>query len=109
MTLPNVVDSAHLWLPELGQCTVEPLPGGWLLRPVAEEPRDGATRVTLDLRAGRTPSVTVAGATGEWRHQLTPRHAQILELLADGRGHTAAQVAEALFGDAARVVTVRAE
>jgi hypothetical protein len=63
----------------------------------------------LDLRAGRTPSVTVAGATGEWRHQLTPRHAQILALLSDGHGRTAAQVAESLFGDAARVVTVRAE
>ena len=28
---------------------------------------------------------------------------------ADGRGHTAAQVAQSLFGDPARVVTVRAE
>ncbi len=107
--LPEVMDGSHLWLPELGQCTVEPLPGGWLLRPVAEEPRAGATRVTLDLRSERSPSVTVAGITGEWRHQLTPRHAEILTLLADGAGRTAAQVAEALFGDAGRVVTVRAE
>ncbi|TWS22176.1 GAF domain-containing protein [Tsukamurella sputi] len=109
VTLPTAVDSAHLWLPELGQCSVEPLPGGWLLRPVADAARGAGTRVVLDLRAGRTPSVTVTGAAGEWRHQLTPRHAQILALLSDGRGRTAAQIAESLFGDAARVVTVRAE
>ncbi len=108
VTLPAAMDdTAHLWLPELGQCTVEPLPGGWLVRPHADG--DGATRISLDLRSGRAPSVTVTGATGEWRHQLTPRHAQILRLLADGRGRTAAQVADALFGDPTRVVTVRAE
>ncbi len=109
VTLPSAMDSAHLWLPELGQCTVEPLPGGWLLRPVEKEARTAGTRVVLDLRSGRSPSVTVEGAAGQWRHQLTPRHAQIVELLADGRGHTAAQVSESLFGDPARVVTVRAE
>ncbi|MCS3789780.1 hypothetical protein HNP11_003978 [Tsukamurella ocularis] len=37
------------------------------------------------------------------------RHAQILALLADGAGRSAAQLAEALFGDPGRVVTVRAE
>jgi hypothetical protein len=109
VTLPAVMDGSHLWLSELGECTVEPLPGGWLLRPVAIDGAPERTRVTLDLRVGRVPEVTVDGAAGQWRLALTPRHAQILQLLADGAGHTAAQLATALFGDASRVVTVRAE
>ncbi|CAM3930005.1 helix-turn-helix domain-containing protein [Tsukamurella strandjordii] len=109
VTLPAVMEGSHLWLPELGECTVEPLPGGWLLRPVEPASPAERTRVTVDLRSGRTPEVSVVGAAGQWRHQLSPRHAQILELLADGTGHTAAQLAASLFGDGSRVVTVRAE
>lgn len=109
VTLPAVMEGSHLWLPELGECTVEPLPGGWLLRPVATDSPAERTRVTVDVRADRTPEVSVLGAAGQWRHQLSPRHAQILELLADGAGHTAAQLASSLFGDGSRVVTVRAE
>ncbi|WP_041945010.1 helix-turn-helix domain-containing protein, partial [Tsukamurella paurometabola] len=109
VTLPAVMEGSHLWLPELGECTVEPLPGGWLLRPVATDSLAERTRVTVDVRADRTPEVSVLGAAGQWRHQLSPRHAQILELLADGAGHTASQLASSLFGDGSRVVTVRAE
>ncbi|NKY18957.1 GAF domain-containing protein [Tsukamurella spumae] len=109
VTLPEMMDGSHLWLPELGECAVEPLPGGWLLRPVDAAGSLERTRVTVDLRSERSPQVSVVGSGGQWRHGLTPRHAQILELLADGTGHTAAQLALSLFGDASRVVTVRAE
>lgn len=109
VTLPAVMEGSHLWLPEVGECTVEPLPGGWLLRPVEAGSPTERTRVIVDVRADRAPEVSVMGAAGQWRHQLTPRHAQILTLLADGAGHTAAQLASSLFGDCSRVVTVRAE
>lgn len=107
VALPDVMEGSHLWLPELGECTVEPLPGGWLLRPVEADGTTERTRVTVDLRGA--PEVRVVGAAGQWQHQLSPRHAQILALLADGAGHTASQLASSLFGDGSRVVTVRAE
>lgn len=109
VTLPAAVDGSHLWLPELGQCSVEPLPGGWLLQPATGEGSGVGARVVLDLRPGKVAEVTVSGAAGQWRHQPSPRHAQILALLADGAGRTAAQLATALFADPTRVVTVRAE
>ncbi len=50
------------------------------------------------------------GAAGSWSHALSPRHAELLLLLATERnGLSAAQLADALFGDPARTVTVRAE
>ncbi|MFF8424608.1 GAF domain-containing protein [Streptomyces sp. NPDC016566] len=110
VTLPKSLTPGHRWLAALGTCTVEPLAGGWLLR-VAEEPLpSGATRILLDLsRPGRS-SVTVARAMGSWSRELSPRHAELLYLLAEhpsGRG--AAGLAEDLFGDSSRIVTVRAE
>ncbi len=108
VALPADLAGPSVLLPELGRCTVDPLPGGWLLQPDRDGPGSG-TRVTVDLRAGRAAEVTVAGAGGSWRYSPSPRHAQILALLADGAGRTAAQLAEALFGDPERVVTVRAE
>ncbi|MDF0531874.1 GAF domain-containing protein [Tsukamurella sp. 8F] len=113
VTLPDAVTGPTIWLPELGVCSVDPLPGGWLLQPDRESAGGHGTdtsRVVLDLRPGRSPEVMVSGAAGAWRYTPTPRHAQILSLIAaDGAGRSAAQLAEALFGDAARVVTVRAE
>ena len=106
---PTRLTGPSVRLPELGLCTVDALPGGWLLQP---DPGDGpatVTRVTVDLRPGRTPEVAVTGGGGSWRYQPSPRHAEILALLADGAGRTAAQLSDALFGDPGRVVTVRAE
>ncbi len=66
--------------------------------------------VRLDLSAPSRPELHVRGAVGSWSHTLSPRHAELLLLLAMHReGRTAAQLAEALFGDPARTVTVRAE
>ncbi|MGC5023130.1 GAF domain-containing protein [Tsukamurella sp. DT100] len=109
IALPADLTGPSVRLPELGPCTVDPLPGGWLLQPDPGDGPDTVTRVTLDLRPGRAPEVAVAGGGGSWRYQPSPRHAQILALLADGAGHSAAQLADALFGDPGRVVTVRAE
>ncbi|WP_460106218.1 helix-turn-helix domain-containing protein [Streptomyces sp. YKOK-J1] len=110
LSLPRSLAPGRRWLPPLGHCAVEPLAGGWLLR-VADEPSPGAAgRVRLDLsRAGRN-SVTVYGAAGSWSRELSPRHAELLYLLAEHRGgRGAAALAEDLFGDPSRTVTVRAE
>ncbi|SOB81546.1 helix-turn-helix domain-containing protein [Streptomyces sp. 1331.2] len=108
------------WVPGLGECVLEPLADGWLVRPVRPPGEDGSGAVTaeqvegarlrLDLRRPDRPELSVRGAVGSWSHPLSPRHAELLLLLATGReGRTAAQLAEALFGDAGRTVTVRAE
>ncbi len=108
------------WVPGLGECVLEPLADGWLVRPVRPPGEDGSGTVTaeqaegarlrLDLRRPDRPELSVRGAAGSWSHPLSPRHAELLLLLATGReGRTAAQLAEALFGDAGRTVTVRAE
>ncbi|MEU1420528.1 GAF domain-containing protein [Kitasatospora sp. NPDC005751] len=109
------------WLPGIGECSVEPLADGWLVRPLGDErTADGAAAVTaeqaegarlrLDLRRPDRPELSVRGAAGSWSHALSPRHAELLLLLATERsGHSAAQLADALFGDPARTVTVRAE
>ena len=96
------------WLPSFGECACEPVPGGWLLRLDASEPA-GESAVELDLRAGHR-LLRVHTPSGTWQQPLSPRHAEILQLLArHPQGRSAAQLAAALFGDARRVVTVRAE
>ncbi|WP_419587080.1 GAF domain-containing protein [Streptomyces sp. Qhu-G9] len=111
LALPATIGSDRIWLPSLGLCSVEPLPGGWLVRASDEgsAPR-GATRIELDLTQPRRWSVTVAGGAGTWTHELSPRHAELLYLLALHRtGRSAAGLADDMFGDPARTVTVRAE
>ncbi|GHF50631.1 transcriptional regulator [Kitasatospora xanthocidica] len=108
------------WVPGLGECVLEPLADGWLVRPVRPPEEGGAgtvggeqaegARLRLDLRRADRPELSVRGAAGSWSHPLSPRHAELLLLLATRReGSSAAQLAEALFGDAGRTVTVRAE
>ncbi|MGH4032161.1 GAF domain-containing protein [Actinomycetota bacterium Odt1-20B] len=114
--LPKSLAAGTTWLPSLGRCRVEPLPGGWLLR-LDDGARDGgtgsraATRVVLDVSGARSWSVTVASGAGCWTHELSPRHAELLYLLAAHRrtGRTASELSEDLFGDPGRTVTVRAE
>ncbi|MFD3871692.1 GAF domain-containing protein [Streptomyces sp. NPDC058623] len=109
--LPKTLGPGRLWLPQLGDCVAEPLPGGWLLR--IAEPRAAAapvSRVVLDLSRPRSWSATVYGAAGSWSQELSPRHAELLFLLAESpRGRSAAELAAELFGDPTRTVTVRAE
>ncbi|MFF1718492.1 GAF domain-containing protein [Streptomyces sviceus] len=98
------------WLPALGLCTLEPLAGGWLVRAGDEPEPQGATRIVLDLAHPRRWTVTVSGDAGTWSHELSPRHAELLYLLALHRsGRSAAGLAQDMFGDPGRTVTVRAE
>ncbi|WP_240109777.1 GAF domain-containing protein [Streptomyces sp. MUM 203J] len=108
----------RVWLPSLGECAVEPLPGGWLLR-VLDGTSGGSgpggadgtvTRVVLDVSRARDWTLRVSGALGGWVRELSPRHAELLYVLAVHRdGRSAAQLAADLFGDGTRTVTVRAE
>jgi len=107
--LPQPAAGGPAWLPALGCCVLEPLPGGWL---VCTTPDDAGppARVVLDLRAGGRPTLSVSGSGGSWQHPLTLRHAEILLLLAARpAGRTATELAGDLFGDPARTITVRAE
>ena len=112
--LPEDLATGRFWLPTLGVCDFEPLPGGWLVRPTS--PADssvndiGSTRIRIDLRNSQKPRIEVRSEVGEWTHEPTPRHAEILYLLATHRqGRTASQMAADLFGDDGRAITVRAE
>ncbi len=111
--LPKSPSPGRRWLPALGLCSMEPLAGGWLVRSVddtAESAPHGASRIVLDLTRPRRWSVTVSGGAGSWSHELSPRHAELLYLLAADRGgRSAAGLAEDMFGDPGRTVTVRAE
>ncbi|MFJ2769320.1 GAF domain-containing protein [Streptomyces sp. NPDC087300] len=111
--LPKSLAAGRTWLPSLGTCLAEPLPGGWLLRP--EDPDEGpeplvATRLVLDVSGPRHWTLAVLGGARDWTHDLSPRHAELLFLLATHRwGRSAAGLADDMFGDPARTVTVRAE
>ncbi|WP_189939866.1 GAF domain-containing protein [Streptomyces aurantiogriseus] len=113
IALPKSLSPGRRWLPALGLCSVEPLSGGWLVRTLdaaAEPLPPGATRIVLDVTRPRRWSVTVSGGAGSWSHELSPRHAELLYLLAVQRGgRSAAGLAQDVFGDPARTVTVRAE
>jgi hypothetical protein len=94
-----------LLVPGLGWCVPEPLGAGWLVRR-----REDRADIDLELDLGASPRATVRGDVN-WTRALSPRHAQILRVLADaGPGGTdAAAMSEALFGDRDHVVAVRAE
>ncbi|MFG3658479.1 GAF domain-containing protein [Streptomyces sp. NPDC047706] len=110
VALPRGLSPGHHALPALGPCVVEPLAEGWLVRPADEPLPCGATRIVLDLGQPRRWTVTVSGSAGSWTHEPSPRHAELLFLLAEHRGgRTAAQLAADVFGDPRRTVTVRAE
>jgi hypothetical protein len=93
-------------VPGLGLCTPERLGEGWLVRPRAA---DDVVSAELDLTG--PPVLRLRSADEPWRTTLTPRHAEVLVLLARaGRaGLTAARLSTALFGDDEHCVTVRAE
>ena len=108
--LPEDTGPGRAWIPSLGLCEVELLPGGWLVRPLDDDAAQGLSRVTLDLRDSSAPALEMVGQFGCWRHDITPRHAEILLVLATHRdGRSAPDLADDLYGDRSRVVTVRAE
>jgi hypothetical protein len=94
-----------LGVPGLGLCLAERLPEGWLVRPAGPHAAISATLYS------KTSILEVRGEGEPWRTPLTPRHADILKLLHDcgPAGLTAGRLSHFLYGDAAHVVTVRAE
>ena len=110
LPLPKHLEPGTVWLASLGMCRVEPLPGGWLVQ-ITEGVHDRVPRrVVLDLSRERGLAVHVTGAVGSWTCRLSPRHAELLYALAlRPEGRTAAELADDVFGDATRTVTVRAE
>jgi hypothetical protein len=107
VALPVGLTPGPVWIDGLGPVLAEPVSGGWLLRL-----RSGAepdARLVLDL-AGPRGRLVVTGAGGSWTGPLGGRHAEILLALAAApAGRTAAGLAEDLFGDPTRTITVRAE
>jgi hypothetical protein len=109
LALPESIAAGVVWLPAFGRCTLEPLPGGWLVR-LGRDEAPVATAVELDLQRRGHGRLVVTTASDRWDYNLSPRHADILRLLATHRGgRTAAELATDLFGDAGNTVTVRAE
>ena len=111
IALPDRRDTDLVWLPAYGSCRLEPVPGGWLVRvldsSVAETP---ATTVDLDLRDPADLRVVITSDSASWSHRLSPRHAELMLLLANRPdGLSAAQLSEELFGSPDHVVAVRAE
>ncbi|GAA4670934.1 GAF domain-containing protein [Gordonia humi] len=103
IALPPDVSPARIVVAGLGLCDVEPLPGGWLVRPAGETVHAGTVVTIGDV-------VTVTSGDGAWTHSPSPRHRDLLTLLARHRtGMTAAELSTALFNDPTRTVTVRAE
>lgn len=82
IALPKSLSPGRRWLPALGLCALEPLAGGWLIRAADEPEPQGVTRIVLDLAQPRRWTVTVSGGAGTWSHELSPRHAELLYLLA---------------------------
>ncbi|MFF8192788.1 GAF domain-containing protein [Streptomyces bobili] len=110
IALPRPPSAGRHRLPVVGLCALEPLADGWLVRSCDGTVEPGATRVVLDLTRPRRWSVTVTGGVGGWSHELSPRHVELLYVLAVHRaGRSASGLAEDVFGDPARRVTVRAE
>ena len=108
--LPDRIAPGRVWIPALGMCEVELLPGGWLVRLADEDVAPAISRVTLDLRNAGAPVLEMVGQFGCWRHDISPRHAEILFVLATfPAGRSAPELAADLYGDPTRVLTVRAE
>lgn len=111
VVLPAECTAGRVRLPALGDCQCEPIAGGWLMRILSPDRGEAEVRsdVLLDLR-GPQARLDVTTPSSTWSQRLTPRHAQLLSLLARHQdGRTAAQLAGDVFADPARTVTVRAE
>jgi hypothetical protein len=111
IALPLHRDSDLAWLPAFGTCRLEPVPGGWLVRVLGESAAESpATSIEIDLTDGRQPLLKMHSQSGYWSHRLSPRHAELLLLLAvNPDGLSAAALSEELYGSPDHAVTVRAE
>jgi hypothetical protein len=109
LTIPRQLHPGRAHLTDLGECDVEPLPGGWLIRLADATRPSRRTRVSIDSDDAGT-LIRVSGAAGSWTHRPSPRHDQILRVLAAHPGGlSAAALSTSLFGVDDRTITVRAE
>lgn len=109
VALPQQRDSDRAWLPAFGSCRLEPVDGGWLIEVLNDEVAT-ATSVVLDLRDSASPTVQIVSQAGRSSHRLTPRHSEILLLLAvTPRGLNAVELSRQIYGSADHVVAVRSE
>ncbi|CCQ14764.1 putative GAF sensor protein [Rhodococcus sp. AW25M09] len=73
--LPEDLATGRFWLPTLGVCDFEPLPGGWLVRPTTTADPGvsdvGSTRISIDLRQSQTRA---SRCEAKWGSGLTSRH-----------------------------------
>ncbi|MFV0458533.1 MAG: GAF domain-containing protein [Actinomycetales bacterium] len=106
--LPTGLAAGPVRLAELGAGHAEPLPGGWLIRIDPDEACEATSALVI---LDGVPRLLVNTPGGQWTHDLTRRHAEILlALVAAGPiGLTGPQLGAAVFGEAAPLVTVRAE
>lgn len=112
VTLPEHMRVGEVWLPTMGAAVAEAVPGGWLLRLDPERSAGtaaGPVTLALDLTSS-SPCLSVRGGVTSWTHAPTPRHTELLvSLITHPEGRSAAELAQDLFDDPGRVVTVRAE
>lgn len=110
VSLPRDFSAGRAHVGDLGPCDVEPLPGGWLLRVTDPDETATTTHVVLVESTDGPATVHVDSSGAAWVLHPSPRHLQILRLLAaHPDGLSAAELSAHLFGTADRTVTVRAE
>ncbi|NLG45452.1 helix-turn-helix domain-containing protein [Gordonia sp. (in: high G+C Gram-positive bacteria)] len=110
IAVPNLLSAGRMHVGALGLCDVEPLPGGWLVRATDPSSSPVETTLTVTTEPDGTPSIRVDSGGGAWTFRPSPRHLEIIGLLAEHpAGLTAAQLSDKLFGSPDRTVTVRAE
>ena len=111
IALPEHRDNDLAWLPAFGSCRLEPVPGGWLVRVLGDEDTETAsTTIDIDVSDARQPRLIMQSQSGRFAHRLTPRHAELLMLLAvSPDGLSAAELSVQLYGAPDHAVTVRAE
>ena len=109
--LPQRRDGDLAWLPAFGSCRLEPVPGGWLVRMLGDSPAETpTTTIDVDLSDPAAPVLKMLSQSGQWSHRLSPRHAELLLLLAvNPAGLSAAQLSGELYGTPDHVIVVRAE
>jgi hypothetical protein len=111
IALPEHRDADLAWLPAFGSCRLEPVPGGWLVRVLGDDEAEKiCTTIDIDVSDPRVPKLIMQSQSGRFSHRLSPRHAELLVLLAvSPQGLSAADLSHQLFGTPDHAVTVRAE
>ncbi|MFT4085544.1 MAG: GAF domain-containing protein [Gordonia sp. (in: high G+C Gram-positive bacteria)] len=105
LPMPAAPTAGRHRLHGVGECDLEPMPGGWLVR--IATPDAEPDRVRVELSPG---AIRVTGASGSWVHRPSPRHAQLLQLLAEHpEGLSAAELSMLLFGNPDQRVSTRSE